>query len=214
MTSRLPWTACPTGRHVPGAELAAALAKAPASTRVWIDETSVDYAGPNESLERFAAASENVIVSKSMSKVYALSGLRAAYLCAPPRIVEELKELTPPWAVSLPAQIAAIEALRDTKYYAARWAETHSLRAELVEALSARLRMEIVPSVTNFIFCRLPQDAPSATATCARCRTRGLYLRDASGMSPRCGTHAVRIAVKDRETNRKVVEILGEVIGD
>ena len=50
--------------------------------------------------------SEKVIVCKSLSKVYALSGLRAAYLCAPPHQLEELRALTPPWSVSLPAQIA------------------------------------------------------------------------------------------------------------
>ena len=202
----------PTGRHVPRAELEAVLSESPASTRIWIDETYVDYAGPDESLERFAAASENVIVTKSMSKVYALSGLRAAYLCAAPRIVEELKAFTPPWAVSLPAQVAAIAALRDTGYYAARWAETHALRAELAEALSTRLGLEIVPGVANFILCRLPPGGPDAATVCERCRTRGLYIRDASGMSPRLGSHAIRIAVKDRATNRKIVEILGETI--
>ena len=42
-----------------------------------------------------------------MSKVYALSGARAAYLCGPPDMIDELRPLRPPWSVSLPGQIAA-----------------------------------------------------------------------------------------------------------
>ena len=46
-----------------------------------------------------------------MSKTYALSGARVAYLCASPHQLEGLRPLCPPWAVSLPAQIAAVKAL-------------------------------------------------------------------------------------------------------
>ena len=48
-----------------------------------------------------------------MSKSYALSGARVAYLCAGPHQLESLRLLSPPWAVSLPAQIAAVKALED-----------------------------------------------------------------------------------------------------
>ncbi|MBN2579475.1 MAG: aminotransferase class I/II-fold pyridoxal phosphate-dependent enzyme [Pirellulales bacterium] len=80
------------------------------STRFWIDETYIDYVDPNGSLEPFAAESKNVVICKSMSKAYALSGVRAAYLCAPKPIAQDLLSVTPPWAVSLPAQLAAVTA--------------------------------------------------------------------------------------------------------
>ena len=71
----------PTGQFIPREKLEALLRSVPAKTRVWVDETYIEYAGTKESMERFAAGSENVIVCKSMSKVYALSGARVAYLC-------------------------------------------------------------------------------------------------------------------------------------
>jgi len=77
----------PTGRHVPRADLEHVLELLPDRTLAWIDETYVDYVDPRESLERFACRRPNVIVCKSMSKVYALSGLRAAYLCAAPSLI-------------------------------------------------------------------------------------------------------------------------------
>ena len=97
----------PTGLHVPRSDVEAVLRDAPGGTRIWIDETYVDYIGIEHSLEEFAAKSENVLVCKSLSKVLALSGLRVAYLCASPHQLESLRVITPPWSVSLPAQIAA-----------------------------------------------------------------------------------------------------------
>jgi histidinol-phosphate/aromatic aminotransferase/cobyric acid decarboxylase-like protein len=172
----------------------------------------VEYAGRDESLEQFAAQSNNIVVCKSMSKVYALSGVRAAYLCAAPRLVEELRSITPPWAVSLPGQIAAVAALRDPDYYAGRYRETHALRDQLIADLHARVELETVPSVANFVLCHLPPDGPDAASVCAHCRTYGVYLRDAANMSRSLGTHALRIAVKNAEANRQVVDILSRVL--
>ena len=114
----------PTGRHVPREKLERVLRTAPLHTRIWVDETYVEYAGADQSLEKFAAASENAIVAKSMSKVYALSGARAAYLCAGAHQLEALRAITPPWVIGLPAQVAAVRALQDPAYYAARYRET------------------------------------------------------------------------------------------
>src|SRR5919197_6165526 len=49
----------PTGQHIPRETLEEILKGAPASTRFWIDETYVEYAGPEQSLEQFAASSTN-----------------------------------------------------------------------------------------------------------------------------------------------------------
>jgi len=197
----------PTGRHTPREELAAVLRHAPAATRIWVDETYVDYAGADQSLETFAADSENVIVCKSMSKVYALSGVRAAYLCAGPHQLESLRPITPPWAISLPAQVAAVKALQDPGYYAARHEETRRLREQLLDLLRP-LGLECVPSVTNFLLCHLPEDGPDAAAVVSRCREHGLFLRDAGLMGSQMGRHALRIAVKDAASNRRLAEVL------
>ncbi len=200
----------PTGQHVRRESLQGVLAVAPHRTRVWVDETYVEYAGANQSMESFAAQSENVIVCKSMSKVYALSGARAAYLCAAPHQLEELRSVTPPWAVSLPAQIAAVKALEDPEYYAQRYRQTREFRLALSEQLLS-LGWKLVPGVANFILGHLPVDGPDAATVTGRCRERGLFLRDASSMGTRLGNRALRIAVKDRETNCRMAEILRKV---
>jgi len=206
----------PTGRHMPREEAEQILRQAPERTRIWIDETYVDYAGPEHSLEQVAARSRATVVCKSLSKAYALSGLRAGYLCGPPPLVEGLRPLSPPWSVSLAAQVAAIESFRSLDYYRARWEETRTLRADLVEGLRALGVDEIVPGVANFVLFHLPPGAPSVDSTIAAGRRAGLFVReirprreDGSSEEP-----ALRVAVKDRETNRKMLEILGSALSN
>jgi histidinol-phosphate/aromatic aminotransferase/cobyric acid decarboxylase-like protein len=199
----------PTGRHLPHDVLRDALADVPARTRVWIDETYVDYCGSGVSLESYAAQSANTVVCKSMSKVYALSGARVAYLCAPPALAAALRAVTPPWVVSLPAQLAAIRALADPEYYRRRYEETHRLREELAAALRRIEAIEeVVDGVANFLLCHLAPGAIRAELLCDRCREAGLFLRDLRTMSSRSLPGAFRIAVKDRATNRRMVEII------
>ncbi|MFN3649150.1 MAG: pyridoxal phosphate-dependent aminotransferase [Armatimonadota bacterium] len=203
----------PTGRHLRREELEPVLAGAPAETRFWLDETYVEYAGADQSLERFAVSRDNVVVCKSMSKVYALSGARAAYLCAPERVLRPLRRETPPWAVSLIGQIAAVKALESPDYYAARYAETHALRGALAEDL-AGLGLEVMPSDANFLLCHLPEGGLTGAEVERRCRERGLFLRNAGSISHRLGNYAIRLAVKDGETNRRMLEILGDLLSN
>jgi histidinol-phosphate/aromatic aminotransferase/cobyric acid decarboxylase-like protein len=200
----------PTGRHIPRGAMEEMLREIPATTRVWVDETYVDYAGADESLERFAAGTKNIYVCKSMSKVYALSGARVAYLCGPRSELEPLRAITPPWVVGLPSQVAAVRALQSPGYYAARYAETHRLRETLAEDLTA-LGWDMVPGIANFLLCHLPSRGPAAAEIVSAARERGLYVRDAGAMGAQLGAHALRLAVKDEVTNRRMVEILREV---
>src|SRR5262249_5986977 len=148
-----------TGQHIPREVLAQVLGGIPRQTRVWIDEAYTDYAGPAESVEAVAAASQNGVVCKSLSKTLALSGARAAYLCAPARIAVDLRSITPPWAISLPAQVATVTALRSLGYYRQRWQETGSLREGLAAGLRG-LGLSVISGAINSVLCRLPDKGP------------------------------------------------------
>ncbi len=202
----------PTGAYVRRRDLEPILRDAPSRTRFWIDEAYLDYVSPDESLERFAAASENVVVCKSMSKVYALSGARVAYLCGPRAWIQDLRSITPPWVVGLPAQIAGVLALRDPAYYQARYAETRRLRDALGAALK-QMGISVWPGRANFLLCRLPDGAGDAAELLARCRQHGLFLRDVASMTTRPDVRMFRVAVKDPGTSARVIEIITRELG-
>jgi histidinol-phosphate/aromatic aminotransferase/cobyric acid decarboxylase-like protein len=177
-------------------------------TKVWLDETYVEYVGPDQSLERHAARSSNVFVCKSMSKVYALSGLRVAYLCGPAPHVAALGALSPPWSVSLPGQLAAVFALRDPGYYEDCYRLTHEYRAALADRLESTAGLRVTPSVANFLLLHLPSTGPDAATVLDRCRESGLFLRDVSSMGTGLGPRAIRTAVKTPRENELIADIL------
>ena len=198
----------PTGCVVSREELEAALSRVPKQTIVWLDEAYVEYANTEESLERFASRSQNVVVCKSMSKVYALSGLRVGYLCGPSSVLLPLRRLTPPWAVSLPAQVAAVSALQESDYYARRYAETRDLRGRMLKDFESIGLREASSSTINATLCDLPRNGPDASRVVQGCRSEGLFIRDGGTISPRLGSRTLRIAIKDAATNERMANIL------
>ena len=84
-------------------------------------------------------------------------------------------------------------------------------------ALDSALRangFDPVPGVANFLLCHLPAGGVDAAEVCERCRTVGVFLRDVSSLSPRLGRHAVRVAVGERDSNRRVVAALAAALHD
>ena len=202
----------PTGLHINKNEVERLLLNNKGCERIWIDETYVEYAGREQTLERFAEKSNNVFVCKSMSKVYALSGLRAAYLCANPNNIWPLKRITPPWVISLPAQIAATYALKQEDYYIKKYQETHELRDKLELQLKQIGIDEIIPGIANFIMFHVDNNKFSASRIVNECKLKKLYLRDLSGMGTSFEDDAIRMAVKDLNTNNKMIAILRDCL--
>ncbi|GEB55164.1 pyridoxal phosphate-dependent aminotransferase [Streptomyces gardneri] len=196
----------PTGRHAPADALRAVIADTPARTRWWIDEAYLGYVDPADSLAGLASVDPRVVVCTSLSKMYALSGMRAAYLVADPETAAELRRWTPPWPVSLPAQLAAVTALRDPAYYAERWARTAVLRRELAAGLLELDGFSSVDEgVSNFLTVTLRRGGPSAARLVGECRRHDVYLRDLSPMSPSYEGRTFRVAVRDRVENARIV---------
>ena len=110
----------------------------------------------------------------------------------------------------LPAQVAAVRALEAAGYYAQRYEETHKLRDELMAGLRG-LGWDVVPSMTNFLLCHLPENGPDGATIISRSREQRLFLRETSSMSAHLGPRTIRVAVKDKETNSRMLAILQAV---
>lgn len=202
----------PTGVYLSKGEMEEMLAQIPTSTLVWLDETYIDFVDITYSLEKFAVKSENIMICKSMSKVYALSGARAAYICSSPHLIEKLRHISPPWAVGLVAQAAAIAALKDQEYYSIKYAETHELRNKLKDDLKKLGITDIIEGVANFLLFYLPSHFPTAEEFIESCKLKNLFIRNVANMGNNLGNNAIRIAVKDDKTNNQMIDIIKVII--
>ena len=123
---------------------------------IWVDETYIDYIEDAQSLESLTETIPNLLVCKSMSKCYALSGLRVAYAVS--QKIKYLRRFIPPWAVSLPGQLAAVAALKNPEYYRQQYNIIHQEREQLSELLRNE-QFEVLPGVANFVLTFLPVDS-------------------------------------------------------
>lgn len=198
----------PTGCYLGQEQMHTLLKQVPQDTLVVIDETYIEYVGANASLERDLLRFPNLIIIKSMSKVYALSGMRVGYLVAQARMIARLAHVTPPWAVSFAGQLAGIQALKDPAYYQHRYQETHQLRAELMESLRGIPWLQTYPSVANFVLVELVEQHLSAQQIVERLKAQQIYLRNADSMSAHFDNKFLRIAVKARDQQQRIVAAL------
>ncbi|MBS1717153.1 MAG: histidinol-phosphate aminotransferase family protein [Armatimonadetes bacterium] len=196
----------PNGAYVGRDAIVELLGKLNPSTKLWVDETYIDYAPDGSSAEPLVAEHDNLIVCKSMSKYYGLSGLRIGYLVCKPTLAAQWESLSPPWSVSLIGQVAAVAALDDNAYYKQMTAKTAELRVGLEAELKKLPGVKVFPSITNFLLMRL--DKPVAASVCQHAEKQGVFLRNCDSLSDRFQGHYIRTAVKDVEDNQKIIAAL------
>ncbi len=115
-----------------------------------VDEAYVDFADDSAlSLPR----RRNVIITRSLSKSYALAGIRFGFTIADPAIVRELLKVKDSYNCDVLSLAAATAALEDQDYLRQTRAKILTTRQRLGEALH-RLGFDACPSQANFIWCR------------------------------------------------------------
>jgi histidinol-phosphate/aromatic aminotransferase/cobyric acid decarboxylase-like protein len=180
----------PTGTQF---SISALAAQMPSDTLLWVDEAYIDYTSA-ESAESLAAESPQVIVLKSLSKVFGFSGIRAAYLVGAPERLAALRAESPPWAVSLPAQFLGVKVWEHLDYYDACYRETDQLRSALLCRL-APMQGHTLAACANWVLYQLPEGI-SADAVRSALAAEGVYVRDAGKTAPSLGDGVIRIAVR------------------
>lgn len=197
----------PSGASTPKSEFLQLIEAVPKQTTIVIDETYIEYAGRAESLEQDVMRHTNLVIIKSMSKVYALSGVRVGYIVASEEIIDKLSIIIPPWAVSLIGQIAGVEALKDGAYYSEKYRETHTLRDEFMQRIAQIPGLSPYESVANFFLVELASPL-SAAAICKALEQQNIFIRNTDSMSSRFHDDFIRIAVKSKEQNEQIIQAL------
>lgn len=197
----------PTGQHIESKDIEDLINNISDNILVWIDETYTDFVSPLQTCEKIAPNSKNVIICKSMSKAYGLSGLRVAYLSGATSLISRLSKIVPPWSVSLPGQIAGVFALKSWDYYQEKYKETKINRTQFQTDLE-NIGIEVIPGSANFLLCHTDSVRIPSSELVKKSKEFGLYIRDISLTSSFLGEYAVRIAVKSGQENSRIIEIL------
>jgi threonine-phosphate decarboxylase len=202
----------PTGSLIPlaQAEEVARLCQR-ARTVLIVDETFIDWS-EKDSLKQHACRSPHLIVLRSLTKFFALPGLRAGYLIAHPRVVKRLRSRLEPWSVNTVAQEVARACLRDQQFIERSRSFVTRERAWLLRQLAACPVIQPFPSAANFLLVRLAAGALDAPQLAPRLAESNLLIRVCEHF-PGLGRRFFRVAVRTRQENRRLLTALREVLG-
>ena len=180
-----------------------------------IDEAFIDFLfRPQEySLVKDSVKLDNVIVIGSLTKFFALVGLRVGYITAGKKIISEISKFCFPWAVNSFAQAAAACAIFDYNYIHRTRAfiqkEKDFLFAELgkIKAITP-----YYPSV-NFILCRIKNGRLNSEKLFNLLGKKGIFIRDCSNFRG-LNNRYFRVAVKLRNDNLSLISALKDVLNN
>ena len=167
-----------------------------------LDEAFLDFMGEGLSL---AGTGSNIITLHSMTKFYAVPGLRLGYGVFPAETVEEVRKNIPPWTVNTFAQRVGARALADRKYQQKSRETCRRLSTELEKKLQVFPGLKICGAGANFIFMKLT-DGRKSRELAGFCEQNNLLIRSCDNYEGLDDSY-FRIAVRTSRENDRLLTV-------
>ncbi len=189
----------PTGQLIPRGMLECWIAAHPDVALV-VDEAFMDYAEA-ESLLPQVLERPRTVVLRSLTKFFAMPGLRVGYAFADPSTVTRMRELQEGWPVGQLELIAAEAALRDVAYASRSLELFHQEAPRWAQALR-ELGLQVFPSAGPYVLVRLP--GAFGTRLAESLAEEGLLIRTCASW-PGLDDRYLRLAVKDAASHERLL---------
>lgn len=169
-----------------------------------VDEAFMDFCAHGSVID---LNNPYLIVLRSLTKFYALAGLRAGFGVFPTRIIRKLREHKEPWSCNTLAQKAAVAGLEDLAYRA-RTLRSIQAGRDFLEREFGRLGIRHYPSDANYFLLELD----SAQSIIHELANRRIIVRDCSNFRGLDRRH-IRIAIRSRKENTLLITALEQAMG-
>ncbi len=201
----------PTGTYISFAEVKRLHRGLPPQVLLVLDAAYAEYVRRNdyESGIELVATSDNVVMTRTFSKIHGLAALRLGWMFGPAHVIAAINRIRGPFNVNAPAIAAGVAAIEDHEHQ--ERAREHNTRwlAWLSQEIE-KLGLKVTPSVANFLLIHFPEaKGRSAKEADAFLTARGLILRQLSTYKL---PNALRMSIGTEEANRLVVAALKEFL--
>lgn len=175
-----------------------------------LDEAFADFLVNEDdySFVPYLKAFPNVIVVRSLTKFYAIPGLRLGYaLTVNQAYVQAIEEVRPPWTVNALAEVALDLILEDKVYQEKTRQLIQTEKIFLYNALSAFHSIEVVKPSVNYIFFTYHGDLDLRSIL----RQRKIFIRSCANYPGLTDQH-YRVAVRGRSDNEHLLAVLSDIL--
>lgn len=200
----------PTGTYCDEKETASFMKGVPGDTIVFFDEAYYEFGRQKKDFPdtvKYLSGERNIIISRTFSKAYGLSGIRVGYGISNPRLIGYMDKVREPFNVNLLAQAAAAAALDDERFLNRTLSNTERGKKFLYGEFD-KMGLGYVPSATNFILVNVGKPCKEIFK---KMLSSGIIVRsmDAWGLDT-----YIRVTIGTDKENRKFIQALKEVIGN
>ena len=197
----------PTGQLLNITETLKLLQQYPDSVFI-IDEAYLDFTpdADRNSFIPYISHYRNLIVLRSLTKFYALAGLRLGIGFAGADLTRRLRTALPPWSVNTLSQKIGTRAIQDQLFQQQTLKKIAEYRGHLYNNLKQISNLQIFPTSSNFILCRLQNDRTVTELTTTLLK-QGIAIRDCSDFSGLDQSY-FRVAVKNKQDNQLLLKAL------
>ncbi|MFV0371746.1 MAG: histidinol-phosphate transaminase [Azonexus sp.] len=207
--TRVVWIANPnnpTGNFLPYADVRAFLENVPPEVLVVLDEAYNEYLPPAARVDMAGWIAEfpNLVVCRTLSKIYGLAGLRIGYAMASSAVADLLNRVRQPFNVNNLALAAALAALDDTEFLQASYELNRAGMTDIVNALG-RLGLQYIPSGGNFVAFRVGD----AARVNQKLLEQGVIVRPIAGYGL---PEWLRVTIGTAAENARFIEALGRAL--
>ncbi len=203
----------PTGKLLRRQEVMKIARKCIASSVFFfVDEAFIELSNPKESIAKLAATNDFVIVLRSLTKTYAVPGLRIGFAVASFDFAALLNNIRLPWNLNSIASSVGEQLLKHNKNYI----ESSLLlikkeRQWLTSKLSAIRGFKLYPSDANFILIETDDFAINPKELAERMLRHGIIIRDCASFGLE---NHIRVAVRKRSENKKLIKAFASVVSE
>ncbi len=162
---------------------------------VFLDEAYAEFA--KDSLLSIVEENDNLVVGRTLSKAFALAGLRLGYAVAPRWMAEQYRRIAPLFGISAPSLAAGVAALSDLDYMRASVSRIILERERMLEKIEGAC-----PTEGNFLFIRTEE---KSSLIAERLLSQGIIVRDCTSY-PDAGDCCLRVTVGTPEQNDRFIE--------
>ncbi len=177
---------------------------------VIVDESFMDFVGDEHSVKKFVGRRDGLIVVQSLTKIFAIPGLRLGFAVADRDVIDRLERSKDVWNVNYLAQIAGVAALDDQDYLkrTRRWIEVE--RRYVFERLKSIDGIKVFDPSANFILLRFETEE-EARAVVEGLRSKKILVRACDNFRGLDGRY-VRAAIRLRAENELLIESMKGLI--
>lgn len=180
-----------------------------------LDEAFIDFAGRRESAVEIirswpARRRKGLIIIGSLTKIFAIPGLRVGYMIAPPEIAAEMRRHVEPWSINSVAVKVALACLDNADEFARITREFVAGERDYLSAQIAALGgITAFPSSANFMMIEVVEDGRENFGRFML--GRGAAVRDLRNL-PGCRPGLYRVAVRTRDDNDCLIAAAREYV--